>query len=181
MYITAFYTNEGVPATGLSPTIRIRNVSTDALIITDAGMSEVGDGWYKYFFSTYDETFEYAIRCDGGATLADSDRYKYAGNENYIDDIDAKLTAEHGSGLWSVTDGTNSIDARIDRILGLTQENHYIDNTTHDGNGNMTAARTRIYSDPASVGTSNNIIATYEMTASYDGNGRLQTYKMEKV
>jgi len=188
MYITAFFTDEGTPQTGLSPTIRIRRITDDVLVVTDAVMNEMADGWYKYDFTGYDEEIEYAIRCDGGSALGGSDRYKYATNENYIEDIDAKLTTEHGAGLWSVTDGTNSIqtqlnnlDARIDRILGLTQENHYIDNTSHDGNGNMTASRVRIYSNAASVGTTNDVIATYNMTATYDGNGRLQTYKMEKV
>ena len=54
MYITAFFTSSGVPITGLSPTIRIRDVSDNSLLVTDAAMSEIGDGNYKYNFITYD-------------------------------------------------------------------------------------------------------------------------------
>ena len=145
MYITAFYTNDGAPATGLSPTVRIRRVSDNALVITDAAMSEVGDGWYKYDYSAYDEELDYAIRCDGGSSLTNADRYKYAGNESYIDDIDTKLSNEHGYGSWAFSDGTAGINAKLDRILGLTQENYYVDNTVFDGNHNMTSSRVRIY------------------------------------
>jgi len=83
MYITAFFTNKGVPATGLTATIRIRDVSDNSLIITDDSMIEVGDGWYKYDFTTYDATKDYAIRCDGGSTLEGNDRYTYGGNEQF--------------------------------------------------------------------------------------------------
>jgi hypothetical protein len=56
-------------------------------VVTDDSMSEVGDGHYKYNFAAYDPTINYAIRCDGGAILPSAERYTYAGNENYYDDI----------------------------------------------------------------------------------------------
>ena len=87
MRILAFFTDNGLPKTGLSPTIRIRDLSDDSLVITDAAMTEVGDGHYQYNFTTYDATVDYAIRCDGGNSLSNSDRYTYAGNENYYEDI----------------------------------------------------------------------------------------------
>ncbi len=95
MKIVAFFTSSGVPATGLSPTIRIRNVSTGALVVTDASMTETGDGFYNYNFTAYDSTVDYAIRCDGTASLPDAERYTYAGNESYFDDIqDATWSAQ---------------------------------------------------------------------------------------
>ena len=87
MYIVSVFTESGVPKLGLTPTIRIRDLSDNSLVITDAVMSEVGDGEYKYYFTAYDSTVDYAIRSDGGISLNDSDRYKFAGNESYIDDI----------------------------------------------------------------------------------------------
>ena len=47
MYVTAYFTDGGTPATGLTPTIRIRDLSDNSLVITDASMTEVGDGHYK--------------------------------------------------------------------------------------------------------------------------------------
>jgi hypothetical protein len=51
------------------------------------------------------------------------------------------------------------------RTLGLVHHNIYIDNTTYDEFGNMISGRVRIYSDAASVGTNNNVIETYLITA----------------
>lgn len=81
MYVAAFFTENGVPKTLLTPTLRIRNLATNALVVTDAAMSEVGDGWYKYNFTTYSASVEYAIRCDGGAGLPANERYVVAGND----------------------------------------------------------------------------------------------------
>jgi hypothetical protein len=81
MYILTYFTENGSPKTGLSATIRIRDLSDNSLVITDVSMSEVGDGFYKYDFSTYDNTVDYSIRCDGGAVLTDDERYTYASSE----------------------------------------------------------------------------------------------------
>jgi len=181
MYIIAFYTDDGAPKTGLSPTIRIRKVSDNSLLVTDAAMAELGDGWYKYDYGAYDEELDYAVRCDAGSSLTTADRYKYAGNESFIDDINTKLSNEHGYGSWGFADGTAGINAKLDRILGLTQENYYVDNTVFNSGGMMTSSRIRTYSNPASIGTANDVIATYTMTATYNGSNEMQSYKVEKV
>jgi len=122
VYLTAFFTNVGVPSTGLNPTIRIRRISDGTLLVTDAVMTEVGDGWYRYWFAAYDEDVNYAIRCDGGATLPAMERYTYGGNENYIDDIDEKLSVIHGVGSWE-SDTTSTVDANIIQVQGNTITN----------------------------------------------------------
>lgn len=95
MDILAFFTNQGIPATGLSPIIRIRDVSDGSLLVTDAAMTEVGDGHYKYDFTTYNAKREYAIRCDGGVVLPSSERFTFAGNENYFEDV--------SDAVWSIS------------------------------------------------------------------------------
>ena len=78
MNITAYFSQIGVPKTGLSPTINIRDISDGSLTVSAAAMTEVGDGFYWYNFSGYNATKDYSIRCDGGAILFDSDRYAIA-------------------------------------------------------------------------------------------------------
>lgn len=73
--VTAFAMS-GVPATGLSPTIRIRRTDTQALVVTDAAMTEQGDGAYSYDFTTVDG-LDYSIRADGGASLPGVSRYVF--------------------------------------------------------------------------------------------------------
>ena len=205
MYITAAFTKDGVPETGLSPTIRIRRVSDNVLLITDAAMSEIGDGEYKYFFATYDKDIEYMFRCDGGLSLPDTERYTFGVNDNFVEDIDEHLSDAHGYGSWEFSDITGVIDANIvsvqgspvtnvndfkadlttletliRRVLGLVQENFYIDQTVFNSNGLMTESRIRIYSNAASVGSNSNVIAEYDMEATYNNDCEMQTYSVKK-
>ncbi len=84
--IVAFFTSAGVPAVGLSPTVRIRELSGNTLVVADEAMVEVGDGFYSYDFAAYDTAVNYAIRCDGTSALSDAERYSWAGNEDYDED-----------------------------------------------------------------------------------------------
>ena len=73
----------------------------------------------------------------------------------------------------------DSIGDLLIRILGLTQENHYIDNTNYDDDNNLTSCRVRIYDDSTKVGTDDNVIATYLMTAGYT-DSLMDYYKVVK-
>lgn len=73
-----------------------------------------------------------------------------------------------------------SLDTLIDRILGLTQENHYLDTAVYDDNGNMTSCRIRIYTVAGSVGTDSDVLATYNVTCTYTSN-LLSTFKVVKA
>ena len=63
---TAFENDDGTPVEGLSPTIRIRDMTDRSLVIDDDPMVEVGDGGYDYVFAGYDPTHEYQIMCYAG-------------------------------------------------------------------------------------------------------------------
>jgi hypothetical protein len=70
----------------------------------------------------------------------------------------------------------------LDRILGLMQENYYLDQTvyaTYGGQKLLTSGRIRVYSVAGSVGTNNDVLATYLITASWS-NDELQTYQVVK-
>ena len=82
MWLLAFFTQDGMPETGLSPLIKVINVETDAVIVNNAAMSETGDGFYKYDFSAYDPEIDYAIICDS-VTLSGVGRYTYASSGEY--------------------------------------------------------------------------------------------------
>jgi hypothetical protein len=74
----------------------------------------------------------------------------------------------------------DKVQEDIKRLLGLAHENVYIDNTSYDSDGNLENARLRIYSDGASVGTNNNVIATYTMVADTSGPCSFNTWKQVK-
>jgi len=74
----------------------------------------------------------------------------------------------------------DSIALMLQKVLGLVQENFSVDMTIYDENNNLTASRVRIYNDNTTVGTDNNILETYLMTAEYNGL-QMTSYKMEKI
>lgn len=194
MYITSPFTDGGVPAPGLSPVITIKSVPDGTTIVNAAAMTDIGDGIYYYDFTLYDENKDYAIISDGGASLANSERYQFAGNENFLEDIKTltdPLTSDSTATIIQIqalqSDVTNIqsditlMQADLKRTLGLMHENIFIDNPTYDSDGNMDAARVRIYSDPGSVGTDSDVIGSYIITSVTDGPGRFTNWAQTRI
>jgi hypothetical protein len=77
MYITAFFTQYGIPQTTLTPTIIITKVSDGVDAVLNADMTSNNYGFYYYNFLTYIVGETYTIRCDGGSGLPDAERYTY--------------------------------------------------------------------------------------------------------
>jgi hypothetical protein len=182
--VLAFFTDAGVPRTGLTPTVRIRDIADNSLVITDAAASEVGDGWYKYNFTQYDSTKEYGVRFDGGPALSDADRYTSGTNDSFSDDItDAVFQEQINEHLDAGSFGyvINEINLDLKRTLGLMHENIFIDETVYDGHGNLQSARVRIYSDSSSVGSDFNVIGTYTITSSSSETGKFDQWAQVKV
>ena len=75
----ADFSTLGVPETGLSPTITIRDTSDGSVVVGAVAMTEVGGGAYKYNFSN-DTAKKYSIVIDGGVDTLDS-RYMTAWSE----------------------------------------------------------------------------------------------------
>src|SRR4030042_4083500 len=91
MYILASWINSTGPVTGLSPTITARKLSDNSVILNAVAMSEVGNGGYKYEWTTYDAGEEYYLIADGGSNLDWALRYKISGTaEGGIDAIKIK-------------------------------------------------------------------------------------------
>lgn len=100
MWVTVNFTTLDAPATGLTPTIRIRSVETGD-VVSSGTMTEVGDGFYTYEFTGYDITKDYYVFADS-VTLVGSERYvtgvtgEYGPNINNIyilsDNIDYRTT-----------------------------------------------------------------------------------------
>ena len=67
------------------------------------------------------------------------------------------------------------------RILGLSQENYHIDNNIYDSNNRLTFGRIRTYNDSMSVGSDNHVLATYNIDATYNPDGSLETYSVSKI
>jgi len=169
MYILAFYTRNGIPETGLAPVLDIWRVRDNTKLISAQAMAEVGGGFYKYDFTGYDPQEDYAVRCDGGSTLPTGDRYVYAGNEGYHDDIK------------DIQDSLTALEVLIKRILGLSQENYRLFDTVYDGSGKRLISCTiKIYGSKSDTLADTGPIATYNMVSTYDVDGQLGSYRVTK-
>jgi len=170
MWVTAFFTEQGTPKTGLTPKVSIWKVSDDSVIVNEQNMSEIGGGFYKFEFSAYDPDLDYAVRCDGGSGLPVNERYSYGGNEGFHDDI-----AE-------IQDTLSGIETLIRRILGMSQENYRLFNTTYDVSGQRLAGCTiKLYNNKTDCDNDQNEFATYAMSATYGQNGQLSDYKVTRT
>lgn len=88
--ITSFFSEDGLPKTGLTPLIKIRDLSDDSIVINNAAMDEVADGFYKYVF-TYQAYKQYTVVVDGGNTLIDAERYVFTSLPGDIDNIPGRI------------------------------------------------------------------------------------------
>lgn len=90
--LTVHFTNNGSPAPGLTPTINIYELDplvpgTNTLVVTNGACVEIGGGWYRYQFTTYDTAKSYVFTFDGGVALSAYERYKVGGNETYAQEV----------------------------------------------------------------------------------------------
>lgn len=118
MIITANFTNNGLPQDGLTPTIRIINLP-NIVDISGAAMIEVTDlsGTYYYDFIAYNVSGNYQIRCDGGISLSDYDRYTWATN---TDDL------EIGTGITKIINDLDSPTQYMANVTGINDLSGYI-------------------------------------------------------
>lgn len=92
-----------------------------------------------------------------------------------------ELQRDINTNVLSVSASIDQNSDDLKRILGLVHENIFIDNPTYDSDGNMTAARLRIYSNPASVGTASDVIGTYQITAPSTAPGQFASWKQVRT
>jgi hypothetical protein len=159
MLITAFFTDKGVPKTGLSPIISIYDLSTGIVLIDSSTMTERSGGFYIYDYVDYDNSKNYGFVADGGSSLVSNERYLNSTNE---------------------TDNS-VIDDKVEKILGLVHHNIYIDEPEYDKYDNMTSSRLRIYSNPNSVGSNANVISSYRVTSVGIDNGKFSMWKQVQL
>jgi hypothetical protein len=90
MIYVVFFSNAGVPAPGLSPTIGVYKKVSDATDVTPVpSVLEVGGGFYKFTASPA-ETM--VVRLDSGGSLADADTYKVMQITPHDADLDAQVS-----------------------------------------------------------------------------------------
>lgn len=177
-------TPENNPVTGLSAVVAIRRAADDKWYNFVAGewdvvagwenlepehkqaLADKGDGSYAYAWdqAAADNSAEGVYEMTYAVTAGDPYAGRQAGEV-------WRFTRETPRAVWE--------QAPAGRLLGLLGENQYLDEVVADEEGRMTAGRLRLYAEAQSVGTDENVIATYAIEATYEGSETYAaTYKM---
>ena len=69
----------------------------------------------------------------------------------------------------------------IKRVLGLVHDNVSLDQTTYDRFYNMKTARMRIYNNPDSIGTDNDVMGEYKIESNSDRRGTFINWKQTRI
>jgi len=133
--LVAFKSDGHAPATGLTPTLTVTQVSDDTDIVDAQAMTELKNGGYYYEIphTDIDADDAYYVYADGGATLI---TYRYQmgafygnlGNEDtipVISTVDSKvdtLTANVNTQSTNITSIKDTVDANLDTKISLAGE-----------------------------------------------------------
>ena len=90
MIYTLFFTSQGAPKTGLTPSITTyKKVSDNSDMSSPPSITEIGSGGYKFAAAP---TEAYFVVVDGGATLVNAERYKVMQITPHDADLDAQVS-----------------------------------------------------------------------------------------
>lgn len=102
------------------PTIRIRRMDTDALVVTDDAMDEVGDGIYKYVFTPPVEGIEYSARSDGDPNVTGQvparARYRYGSLDDFGKEVWQNEGLDPANPKTVTVNSATSMDEAVDAI-----------------------------------------------------------------
>jgi len=157
MNLTAYFTNNGIPATDKNPTITVWDITNQTPVINSAEMTEIAGGFYVYNFGGYDYTKDYVIQAYE-STLPDSEKYVVATND-------------------SDSQNTQGV---LKQILGMVQSNFRMVNQEYDTSGRLTRANIYTYSTPSDL-VSDIPLHSYLIEADYDGSGNLVDYVVTDI
>lgn len=101
---------------------------------------------------------------------------------------DANATADPSAvadAVWDelISEHSNvgSFAELIKRIAGLCQENYRIFNPTYNNRGELTAGTIKIYPSASDVDADTNAIAQYSISATYNSQNKMTSYKVKKL
>ncbi len=99
--------------------------------------------------------------------------------------VESLMYSREGELIAVTMSHIDDLAAKLIRVLGLVHENAFIDNTEWDINGQMLAARVRIFDSKANAmaatdggSETTGLIAIYAIESTYEALGRMRQYRM---
>ena len=120
VFVAYWESSPGTPMTapGDVPEIRIRRLDTDALVVTDDTMDEVGDGFFKYEYTDAINSIEYAGRADGDPNVTGQAtlRYVTGSGDTKVEETWKTLGLDRNDPVTIVPGGIDSDSGDIDAV-----------------------------------------------------------------
>ena len=154
-YLQLFVTDlNGDPKIGLTTTFTIYK-SSDNSVITSGSLTDIGNGVYQssYTFSTLEQYY-----------------ILYTTPSGYTNGIESIIVEEEGA----------KSDTLL-RVLGLSKENQKIVDMVHDSNHNLLSSTIRLYPSATDFENDTNVLAIYEMTATYNALNEAQFCGFKRI
>jgi hypothetical protein len=102
----------------------------------------------------------------------------------YSKELDQIVTSQPENNVSIISE----ILEKVTRILGMVQENVFIDNTVFDECSQLTGSRIRIFDSASTAGAAtdggtetNGLIATYQVMVEYEAPGKMKTYRVVRL
>jgi len=148
--------SNGDPAISLSVSYKVVR-SSDNTELDSGSLTHIADGVYQdsYLFTTEGQY-----------------RILYITPTQYTNDIETILVGEFSN--------TEIYDI-VRKTLGLVQSNHRFTNQIYNSNKCLTSGIITIYPTATDTNNQTNAIASYQITASYDGENKLVDYKVTEI
>jgi hypothetical protein len=81
----------------------------------------------------------------------------------------------------NISDDFNITDEKLDKILGLVHSNVYIDEPDYDKYGNLVSARLRTYTKSTSVGSDEDVLASYRIYSDTSSRGKFVSWQQIEI
>jgi hypothetical protein len=165
MIYVLYFSNAGVPATGLSPGIvAYKKVSDGSDVASPPAITEIGAGFYK-LAATPGEAL--VVQVDGGAGLANADRYKVMQITPHDGDLDAQVSTravEAGGNVAAIKTHTDKIIFDASNYVKSNAQNAQLGNLDAavstralEAGGNLAAVKAKTDNLPASPANEANV------------------------
>ncbi len=146
---------------------------------TESAVTVTNSDWDEATTGALSGSGTYRIRLDSShlnvlgfltyAVSVPSPAVTFVGSVSVVENIESDV----------VTLLENDVITMLTRALGLMHENSVLDNTTYDGQSNLSGGRLRIYDSKANATAAGatGLVSTYTITATHAGK-LLQTYRV---
>lgn len=168
--------NFGGFANGLTVSYQITNIND--VLITSGTASET-NGIYNFTYS-FNEVGSYRLKYETPPTYENGFEQIIV-TENEFNILSTGLTAVNHNVLNVIDElelHRQETETRIKYILGLSQQNFRITDQVYNSNNLLTSSSIKIYNNAFDCESNSNVLKEYLMSASYDVDGKITSYKV---